>query len=216
MVTPFTDRVRPDPEIAALVARQRRLTDSVTARVVARVKAPMRREGAEYALGRLIAEAHLSAARADVAIINNGGIRADLPGGAVTYGQAYAVLPFGNRLLRLEVKGSVLLDALEQVVDSAEPNGHIAGVEIWYDPGRAAGKRITRTKLTNGDRIARGKTYTLAVNNFMATGGSGYDMLAGVPLEDVGDYLDALIRYLGVVAQPVDAPAQPRLHREER
>jgi hypothetical protein len=50
----------------------------------------------------------------------------------------------------------------------------------------------------------------------MATGGSGYAMLAGAPQEDAGDYLDALIRYLGVVPQPVDAPAQSRLHREER
>ena len=216
MVTPFTDRVRPDPEIAALVARQRRLTDSVTGRVVARLKVPLRREGAEYALGRLIAESQLSAARADVAIMNNGGIRADLPGGEVTYGQVYGVLPFGNRLLRLSVKGSDLLEALEQVVNGPEPDGHIAGVEIWYDPERAAGRRITRTRLTNGKRIDKGDTYTLAVNNFMATGGSGFAMLADAPREDVGDYLDALIRYLGVVSQPVDAPGQPRLHREER
>ena len=216
MVTPFTDAVRPDPEIAAIVARLRRVTDSVTGRVVARLKAPLRREGAEYGLGRLIAEAHLAAAKADVAIMNNGGIRADLPGGAVTYGQVYGVLPFGNRLLRLSVKGSVLMAALEQVVDGAEPNGHIAGIEIWYDPERAPGKRITRTRLTNGRKIDRGDTYTLAVNNFMATGGSGYAMLAGAPQEDAGDYLEALIRYLGVVPQPVDAPGQPRLHREER
>jgi hypothetical protein len=41
-------------------------------------------------------------------------------------------------------------------------------------------------------------------------------MLADAPREDAGDYLEALVRYLGVVQQPVDAPAQPRLHREER
>jgi 5'-nucleotidase len=216
MVTPFTDRVRPDAEIAALVARQRRITDSVTGRVVARLKVPLRREGAEYGLGRLVAEAHLAAARADVAIMNNGGIRADLPGGDVTYGHAYNVLPFGNRLLRLTVKGSDLLDALEEVVNGPEPDGHIAGVEIWYDPDKKPGRRITRTRLTNGRRIESGRTYTLAVSNFMATGGSGFAMLANAPQVDVGDYLDALIRYLGVVPQPVDAPGQPRLHREQR
>ncbi len=216
MVTPFTDRVRPDPEIAALVARQRRLTDSVTGRVVARLKVPLRREGAEYGLGRLIAESQLSAARADVAIMNNGGIRADLPGGEVTYGQVYGVLPFGNRLLRLSVKGSDLLDALEQVVNGPNPDGHIAGVEIWYDPDRSAGRRITRTRLTNGKRIEKNRTYTLAVNHFMATGGSGFAMLTDAPREDVGDYLDALIRFLGIMPQPVDAPAQQRLHREGR
>ena len=216
MVTPFTDRVRPDLEIAGIVARQRRITDSVTSRVIGRLRLPLRREGREYALGRLVADAHLSGARADVAIMNNGGIRADLPGGAITYGQVYNVLPFGNRLLRLTVKGDVLLEALEAAVDGPEPDGHVAGVEIWYDPERREGRRITRTRLTNGQRIVRGRTYTLAINNFMATGGSGFDMLADAPQEDMGDYLDALIRYLRVVQQPADAPLQPRLHRVER
>jgi 5'-nucleotidase len=216
MVTPFTDRVRPDLEIAGIVARQRRVTDSITSRVVARIRLPLGREGGEYALGRLVADAHLAGARADVAIMNNGGIRADLPGGNVTYGQVYGVLPFANRLLRLTVKGDVLLEALEEVVNGPEPDGHVAGVEVWYDPERRAGRRITRTRLTNGRRIERGRTYTLAINNFMATGGSGFAMLADAPQEDMGDYLDALLRYLRVVPQPVDPPMHPRLHREER
>jgi 2',3'-cyclic-nucleotide 2'-phosphodiesterase (5'-nucleotidase family) len=216
MVTPFTDRVRPDLEIAGIVARQRRVTDSITSRVVARIRLPLGREGGEYALGRLVADAHLAGARADVAIMNNGGIRADLPGGNVTYGQVYGVLPFANRLLRLTVKGDVLLEALEEVVNGPEPDGHVAGVEVWYDPERRAGRRITRTRLTNGRRIERGRTYTLAINNFMATGGSGFAMLVDAPQEDMGDYLDALLRYLRVVPQPVDPPMHPRLHREER
>lgn len=215
MVTPFADRVRPDSGIAALIARQRRITDSLTSRPIARLKSPLRREGGEYPLGRLIADAHLHIARADVAIMNSGGIRADLPGGQVSYGQLYAVLPFSNRLLRVTVKGRALLAALEEVVDAPQPDAHVAGVEIWYDPDRAAGRRITRTRLTNGRRIEAGRTYTLAVNNFMATGGSGFAMLAGAPQQDMGDYLDALVRYLSVVPQPVDAPPQSRLHREE-
>jgi 5'-nucleotidase len=167
-------------------------------------------------LGRLVADAHRNIARADVAIMNNGGIRTDLPGGPVTYGQLYAVLPFANRLLRLSVSGATLLAALEEVVDGDAPDGHIAGVEVWYDPDKPVGKRITRTRLTNGRKIEPDRTYTLAVNNFMATGGSGFAMLADAPQEDMGDYLDALVRYLRVVPQPADGPPQPRLHRESR
>lgn len=216
MVTPYADRVRPDSALAAFVTRQRRISDSASGRTVARVRLPLGREGAEYALGRLIADAQLSVARADVAIMNNGGIRAELPGGVVSYGQLYSVLPFGNRVLKLTVPGETLLAALEEVVDGAEPDGHVAGVEIWYNPDKPAGKRITRTRLTNGRHIERGRSYTLAVNSFMATGGSGFAMLAGVTQEDVGDDLNALVRYLGAVPQPVDAPTQPRLHREGR
>jgi 5'-nucleotidase len=216
LVTPYADRVRPDPEVAALVARQRRVTDSLTSRPVARLRLPLRREGAEYPLGRLVADAHRNIARADVAIMNNGGIRTDLPGGPVTYGQLYNVLPFANRLLRLSVSGATLLAALEEVLDGDEPDGHVAGVEVWYDPAKPVGKRITRTRLTNGRKIEPDRTYTLAVNNFMATGGSGFAMLADAPQEDTGDYLDALVRYLRVVPQPADGPTQPRIHRESR
>jgi hypothetical protein len=47
-----------------------------------------------------------------------------------------------------------------------------------------------------------------------ATGGSGYTMLAGLPADDVGMLdLDALIRYLGVLRQPVQAPGDARIHR---
>jgi 2',3'-cyclic-nucleotide 2'-phosphodiesterase (5'-nucleotidase family) len=92
----------------------------------------------------------------------------------------------------------------------------VAGVELWYDPRRPAGRRVTRTRLDNGRSIDRDKRYTLAVNSFMATGGTGYDMLRDGAPEDQGQDIDVLVRYLGVIAQPVDAPPQPRLHRVER
>jgi hypothetical protein len=50
----------------------------------------------------------------------------------------------------------------------------------------------------------------------MAGGGSGWAMLTDVQQEDAGLDLDALVRYLSVVPQPVDAPAQPRIHARER
>jgi len=68
-------------------------------------------------------------------------------------GQAYQVQPFQNRLLRLTVKGSVLQDALEQCVAGQDhlPDCHIAGAEVWYDPRKAAGKRISRVRVAGKD-----------------------------------------------------------------
>src|SRR5206468_1709067 len=81
----------------------------------------LRRVGDEYGLGRLIADAQRRIARSDVALVNNGGIRADVPAGAVTYGDLYRVQPFQNRLVRLAVTGSVLRDAVEHAL--ARPDG---------------------------------------------------------------------------------------------
>jgi len=90
-------------------------------------------------------------------------------------------------------------------------------VEVWYDARKPVGKRIGRTRLENGKGIDKGKTYTLVVSDFMLTGGSGFAMLAGSPTADLDVVdLDALIRYLGVLRAPVEAPADIRFHRTDK
>src|SRR6267378_2949669 len=186
LVTPYADQVNPDVALTEALGRQQQAVRNISERVVARLKVPLKRAGDEYGLGRLIADAQRAAGRADAAIMNNGGIRADLPEGEVTWGQAYQVQPFQNRLLRLTVKGSVLQDALEQCVAGRDhiPDCHIAGAEVWYDGRKEPGKRISRVRVAGKD-IDNGRTYTLVVSDFMATGGSGFRMLVGSPKEDV-------------------------------
>jgi len=214
LVTPYVDQVRPDVALTEAIGRQRQAVRNITERVVARLKVPLKREGDEYGLGRLIADAQRAAGRADVAIMNNGGIRADLPEGAINYGQVYEVQPFGNTLVRLTVKGSVLQAALEQCVAGRDhlPDCHIAGAEVWYDAGKNPGQRISRVRV-NGQDLDKGRNYTLVVNDFMSTGGSGFRMLIGAPHEnlDVVD-IDALTRYLAVLRTPVEAPSDVRFH----
>jgi hypothetical protein len=52
------------------------------------------------------------------------------------------------------------------------------------------------------------------VNSFLAEGGSGFEMLKdAVVRQDMGlDDLDALVRYLEHLPQPISAPARPRFH----
>ena len=76
-----------------------------------------------------------------------------------------------------------------------------------------AGKRIERVRFDNRQNLAKDRTYTLVVSDFMATGGSGFGMLTSAPREDLDVIdVDALIRYLSVLHQPVEAPAEPRFH----
>jgi 5'-nucleotidase len=214
LVTPYADAVRPDPDIAALVAGYARAVDSITRRPVARLAAPLPRGDGEYGLGRLIADAYRAGARADLALVNTSGIREGLPGGAVTYGQLFQVLPFRNRLVRLRVSGTVLLDALEHAVRGGEAGAHVAGVELWIDPRQPPGRRVVRTRLSGGGPIERGRDYTLAVPDFLAGGGSGYAMLVGAAVEETGMVdIDAVIRYLGALGDAATAPERERIHR---
>ncbi|PYP59630.1 MAG: hypothetical protein DMD40_02530 [Gemmatimonadetes bacterium] len=218
LVTPYADQVKPDVALTDALGHQQQAVRNLTERVVARLKIPLKRAGDEYGLGRLIADAQRAAGRADVAIMNNGGIRADLPEGTINWGQVYQVQPFQNRLLRFTVKGSVLEEALEQCVAGKDhlPDCHIAGTEVWYDAGKEPGKRVSRVRVSGKD-LDKNRTYTLVVNDFMATGGSGFRMLVGSPREDIDVVdIDALTRYLGVLRAPVEAPDDVRFHRTDR
>jgi len=66
----------------------------------------------ESALGNLIADAQRAAVQADFAFMNPGGIRADLLAGEVTWGELFAVQPFGNSLVKMNLTGQQVYDLL--------------------------------------------------------------------------------------------------------
>src|SRR5438093_559658 len=114
--------------------------------------------------------------------------------------------------------GIAVVDFLRGRQVLARPDGradaHVAGLEAWYDPARPAGRRITRLRLADGAAVDDAHTYTLAVSDFLAAGGSGYAMLRNARQDDVGmTDLDALVQYLGDLRQPIAAPTDARLHR---
>ena len=217
LVTPWADSITPDRELATELARGQRAVDSITSRVVATLRFTLRRDGDEYPLGRLIADAYRNMGRADVGLINNGGIRTDLPAGPVTYGALFEVLPFQNRLVRVSLPGAALRAVLEEAVSSGSPDAHLAGLQVWYDPGRPPGQRVRRVRLANGRDVDADRTYTIAAPDFVADGGDGFAMLPGQPRVETGLVdLDAVIAYLTVRRGPVDAPSDQRFHRMPR
>jgi 5'-nucleotidase len=110
----------------------------------------------------------------------------------------------------------VLLRAFETVVAGNQPDANVSGVEIWYDPSKPNGSRVRRAKLSDGRQVEKGRTYTLAVSDFMAEGGSDFSMLIGAPREDSGNTdLEALVSYVSRLPRPIEVPDTPRLHPEK-
>src|SRR5438876_2691797 len=211
--TPFADRIHLDPTLVDALRLSQASVSVITERPVARFGAELRRTGGEYGLGRLIADAQRNVAKSDVALVNNGGIRTDVAAGLATYGDLYRVEPFQNRLMRLAVSGKVLKQALEHALTGDGPDAHVAGIVVWYDSGKPAGRRLKKVRLANGKDVDDGQTYTVAVSDFLAAGGSGYTMLVGAPSGEVGvTDLDALIQYLAVLRQPISAPDDRRFY----
>lgn len=209
----IADSLPADGEVQALVQAAVDHVAPVVQRRVAESAQRLGRDGAQYPLGNLIADAQRWAARADVAVMNSGGIRADLPAGEIVYGHLYAVQPFGNTLVRFTVSGETLLHYLETVVAGDGLRAHVSGVQVRYDPTLASGGRVVEARLASGRPIVPNGTYTIVMNDFMAAGGDGLGLAeAAIQREDLGVAdLDALIAYLQALPQPFRAPAELRL-----
>ena len=208
----LTDSLTPDPTVAAMVARAVEAVQKQMSAPVATIAMAMNRSGSQNALGNLLADSQRWSARADVAVTNNGGIRANLREGVANFGDLYEVEPFGNTLFRFTVTGAALRSYVEQLV--AKPiNVHVSGLTVRYDSSRPAGSRIVSLVLTGGSEVAADKHYTIAMNDFMATGGDGFGLNASaIKVEDLKTVdVDALAAYLRAQKQPVAAPAEPRI-----
>ena len=206
-----TDSIPADPAVGSMVRTAVAAVAPLVDRPVATIATDMNREGSQYPLGNLIADAMRSAGQGDVAVMNNGGIRANLRAGAATYGSLFEIAPFANVLYRLTISGSALRGYLESLVDK-KINAHVSGVVVTYDSTRAAGSRVTSIRLADGSALRDEATYKLILNDFLATGGDGLALAGGartviLPIVD----LDALITYLQARPQPVVAPSDARL-----
>ena len=143
--------------------------------------------------------------------MNNGGIRADLRGGTATYGDLFEVQPFGNILFRLTLGGHDLRDYLEKLVGRRRPIVHLSGVIIEYDTSRTPGSRITAVRVGNAP-LDDSRSYTIVVNDFEYTGGSGLGFGSDVTRAENLDLvdLDAFVDYLAHLPQPVAPPTDKR------
>jgi 2',3'-cyclic-nucleotide 2'-phosphodiesterase / 3'-nucleotidase / 5'-nucleotidase len=204
-----TRRAHANPDIAALVEAYSRRADSLINRVVATVKAPLARAGDQHRLGAMIAEARRNVLRADIGLVSNDDIRSDLAAGPVTYGGLFEVQSSQNRVVRVTLSGAQLRHVLEHTLRHGRPTAHIAGARVRYDPRRRPGSRVQSVEVQRR-KLHSDRQYTLAVDDFLATGGGGYSLLVGLPQERGATLdLDAVIAYLRRLPQPVNVTTPP-------
>lgn len=141
----------------------------------------------ETNVGNFIADAFRKSTGADVGLMNGGSVRADgiIGPGRLTQRDLLSILPFKNRLIKIEVTGATLRETLEHGVsrsaEDAEPGRfpQVSGVRFSFDATRRPGERIVDLRV-NGLPLDDAKTYTLTTTTFVALdGGDGYTMLKG-------------------------------------
>ncbi|WP_225076701.1 MULTISPECIES: bifunctional metallophosphatase/5'-nucleotidase [unclassified Streptomyces] len=175
------------------------------------------RSGAvESPLGDLIADAQLAHAksldsRAVVALMNPGGIRADLVyaasgkegDGVVTFGEGFAVQPFSNTVNLKNLTGAQLITVLKQQVSGSNAAAPkylqiSSGLTYTLDLTKTGADRVVEDSIRlDGKAIDPSATYRVAMNSFLADGGDGFTEFAKGTDQLVGsDDLAALVDYL--------------------
>lgn len=134
----------------------------------------------EMELGDLVADAFRWKTGSDIAVINSGGIRANLPAGNVTKGDMMAIFPFGNQLQVAEISGVKIYEMLEHSV-TAYPDTfggflQVSGIRFTFSPNNPVGSRVSDIYI-NGSPLVNDKIYTLATVDFLLVGGDDYEML---------------------------------------
>jgi len=129
----------------------------------------------ETNLGNLIALAQMARVQADLGIMNSGGIRNDMAAGDITYKDVLKVQPFANTVAYVDLTGAELMPYLEVAANKEAGSGafaQFAGVEITMN-----GSSIISAAVA-GNLVEPSKTYRLAINAYMASGGDGYPRLS--------------------------------------
>lgn len=175
-VETVASKIRPSGDIAEIVMRQEAALVEIMDEVIGQLKTPWTRRGLETNLGNWIADAFRHKTGADIAMMNNGGVRKDLAAGDIKVRDIWEISPFGNTLVTLEWTGKELLEAMDNMVKSGR-SMQVSGIEIKF---KNRGGLISAT--VGGKDINPDKKYMICMNNYSASQGEKY---FGTKINDV-------------------------------
>jgi len=177
----------------------------------------------ETPIGNFCTDAFRLVAGTDIALLNGGGLRSNLPQGELTHNDLLNLMPFANSMCVGSLTGQQLLDALEVCVRILpEENGsfmQVSGLRMEVDttlaspvvldehdifvrvdnkPRRVSNVQVLSRKSGNYEPIDTKRTYTLATFNYILIdmGCDGCLRYATTISADLGRDTDVLATYI--------------------
>lgn len=205
----YGDAVQPVASVKKIVDDYNDAVKTIMGEVLASTDVRMDRTGrGQSVMGNFITDVIRAKAGTQIAFQNSGGVRTDWDPGNITLGMVYEVMPFDNTIVTMKLTAQQVKETLEaRVKNEQDPDIQTSGVKFTWDPAASKGQKIKSISLLDGtslykrengqDAFAEG-TFTVATNNFMATGGDGFEALKNG--QDTTDTFllirDAIVEYL--------------------
>jgi len=181
-----------DKELARIIHAYYGRIEKEYSKVVGESSVPLvRYHQRESNIGNFICDTMQKKTGTDMAFINSGAIRNNIPKGRITLEQVFTLLPFDNILVTMKLTGKQILEILEQNAKLEHDILQVSGMEIRYDLSEPAGSRVREVYI--GRRVLdTEKTYTVTTIDFLAAGGDafspfkeGNNIVYGTALRDV-------------------------------
>ncbi|MEN8603167.1 bifunctional metallophosphatase/5'-nucleotidase [Microbacterium rhizosphaerae] len=213
-----TRNVEKDPAETAIINQYNELVKPIASKVIGHITTDVTRTanaGGETPLGDLIADAQLSDpsvvgsfAKPVIALMNPGGVRADLTfssskwgeaPGDVTFEEAFTVQPFNNYLVSLDLTGAQIKQLLveQRTGKNAGSQSKVLQVSAGFTYTYSAATGQYSAVALNGQPLVDGDTYRVVTNNFLAGGGDNFGSFLGAKNVYYGGLdIDAFAAYL--------------------
>lgn len=188
-VHPISPEVRPDER---LEHRVQAINEEIASRLGVRLGTlPLDHIRTRHQIGEMVAGIFREHYGTDMALVQSGGIRADLTDGDITLRDIYSILPYENRIIPVRLPGRSIRRLIEKAVNDGA-DAALAGVEVTSSD---EGLIITIDSV----RLDEGKDYTIALSEYVTSGGGGFDVISEssymMPLDKADKDSDILIKY---------------------
>ncbi len=208
---PITQAIAEDKLVAETVETYNAKIAKEMEIVVAQAPKGLSSEGkylGDSPLGNWTADMLKETTKADIGIVNSGGLRASFQPGPVTVGAVYSVFPFDNAVVTIDLSGKLLQQILDTTASYLGGSGFLqfSGVTFRIDGAKA------KDVLVNGKPLDPKRTYKVATIDYVAQGGDRHPLFTeGTNYQGQGVFLrDAVLTFLKKNPD-VKAPATGRI-----
>jgi 2',3'-cyclic-nucleotide 2'-phosphodiesterase (5'-nucleotidase family) len=155
-------------------------------------------------LGQMAADAMKESVQTDVALLNSDAFRSNFRSGSLTREILYEIYPFDDELITMEVRGDLLKRILEKSFQRKGQGSflQVSGLKIVPSGGQL---RI----MVGREPLQSRRKYKVALNDFLAEGGDGYDELRGVKSKETSSQTVRSILEKALKAKPEISAVDP-------
>ncbi|MEH6891743.1 bifunctional metallophosphatase/5'-nucleotidase [Bacillus sp. JJ864] len=172
IIPTYHGEMQPNPIIQSWIqsyqAKIAPITEQVLGKSVHELTRDQNNDG-ESDLGALLAASQRQAMQADIAFVNPGTIRHNLPASFITWEHTFLIQPFENKLIKMDLTGKEIRNVLHEQWDDEIRMLQVCGIR--YTWGKNGVESIT---LENGEPLQDHTTYSVVVNSFLANGGDKF------------------------------------------